>query len=64
MKLKFAPKYTHHAKGKTHANILAMPRPKYQGKDFFQRADFRGLLLSDYQEALGSAAAKSVEQIN
>jgi len=33
-----------------------MAKPDYQGKDFFQRSEFRGLLLADYQEAIGEQA--------
>jgi len=38
-----------------------MSKPEYQGKDFFQRSDFRGLLLADYQEAIGEKAFDCVE---
>ena len=41
-----------------------MSKPEYQGKDFFQRSDFRGLLLADYQEAIGEKAFDCVEQLN
>ena len=41
-----------------------MPKPEYQGNDFFQRSDFRGLLLADYQDAIGQKALDSVEDLN
>jgi len=41
-----------------------MPKPEYQGKDFFQRSEFRGLILADYQEAVGKKAFRCVEDIN
>lgn len=41
-----------------------MPKVEYQGKDFFQRSDFRGLLLADYQEAIGDQATHLVEALN
>jgi len=41
-----------------------MPKTEYQGKDFFERSDFRGLLLADYQEALGQPAQDLVEELN
>ena len=44
--------------------ILAMPRPQYHGKDFFQRAEFRGLFLADHQEAIGERAFKCVDELN
>lgn len=31
-----------------HQDVLAMAKPEYHGKDFFQRTEFRGLLLADY----------------
>lgn len=46
MKMKFnSPK---NYKKNEHIDVLAMPKTQYHGKDFFQRADFRGLLLADY----------------
>jgi len=46
MRMKFnSPK---NYKKNEHIDVLAMPKPEYHGKDFFQRADFRGLLLADY----------------
>jgi hypothetical protein len=47
-----------------HEAILAMPKTEYQGKDFFWRSEFRGLILADYQEAIGNKAFKCVEDIN
>ena len=41
-----------------------MPRPTYHGKDFFQRPQFRGLLLADHQEALGERAFRCVDSLN
>jgi hypothetical protein len=45
-------------------NVLAIPKPSYQGKDFFQRPEFRGLLLADHQEIVGPRAYEMVEQLN
>jgi len=47
-----------------HQDILAMAKPEYHGKDFFQRKEFRGLLLADYQEAIGEKAFMCVDQLN
>lgn len=46
-KLKFKARKT---KPRNHTRDLVLSQPKvdYQGQDFFQRADFRGLLLADY----------------
>ena len=41
-----------------------MSKPEYHGKDFFQRKEFRGLLLADYQEAIGEKAFECVDQLN
>lgn len=41
-----------------------MPKVEYQGKDFFQRNEFRGLFLADHQEALGKKAFKCVDDLN
>ena len=41
-----------------------MSKPEYHGKDFFQRKEFRGLLLADYQEAIGEKAFACVDQLN
>ena len=54
MRMKFTqPKFYNQS---DHLNILAMPKTEYQWKDFFQRSEFRGLLLADYQEAIGDKA--------
>ena len=47
-----------------HQDVLAMAKPEYHGKDFFQRKEFRGLLLADYQEAIGEKAFACVDQLN
>ena len=44
--------------------MLAMPKPQYHGKDFFQRSEFRGLFLADHQEAIGERAFKCVDSLN
>lgn len=41
-----------------------MPRPQYHGKDFFHRPQFRGLFLSDHQEAIGEEAFRCVDSLN
>lgn len=41
-----------------------MAKPEYHGKDFFQRKEFRGLLLADYQEAIGEKAFACVDNLN
>ena len=41
-----------------------MAKPEYHGKDFFQRKEFRGLLLADYQEAIGEKAFACVDSLN
>jgi hypothetical protein len=41
-----------------------MPKPEYQGRDFFWRNDFRGLFLADYQEQIGEQAYECVDQLN
>ena len=46
------------------SNVLAFPKQEYQGKDFFDRSEFRGLLLADYQDACGQTARQSVKQLN
>ena len=45
-------------------DVLAMPKPQYHGKDFFQRQEFRGLFLADHQEAIGERAFKCVDTLN
>ena len=47
-----------------HQDVLAMAKSEYHGKDFFQRKEFRGLLLADYQEAIGEKAFACVDQLN
>ena len=47
-----------------HQDVLSMAKPEYHGKDFFQRKEFRGLLLADYQEAIGEKAFACVDQLN
>jgi hypothetical protein len=51
-------------KSSNRTEILAMPKNQYHGKDFFQRAEFRGLFLADHQEALGQKAFNYVDQLN
>ena len=41
-----------------------MPKLDYQGKDFFSKQDFRGLLIADYQEAIGNKAFECVDELN
>lgn len=45
-------------------NILSMPKTTYNGKDFFQKKEFRGLLLADHQEALGKKAFECIDELN
>lgn len=52
------------SKSSERTRILAMPKPTYHGKDFFQRPQFRGLLLADHQEALGESAFQCVDSLN
>ena len=47
-----------------HTDVLSMAKAEYHGKDFFQRKEFRGLLLADYQEAIGDKAFACVDQLN
>ena len=47
-----------------HQDVLAMAKPEHHGKDFFQRKEFRGLLLADYQEAIGEKAFACVDSLN
>lgn len=62
IKLKFnAPRIY---ESNVHQDVLAMAKPEYHGKDFFQRKEFRGLLLADYQEAIGEKAFACVDQLN
>lgn len=41
--------------------MLATPKPEFHGKDFFHRSEFRGLLLADYQDAIGENAVACVD---
>lgn len=50
-----------HYESNAHQDVLAMAKPEYHGKDFFQRKEFRGLLLADYQEAIGEKAFACVD---
>lgn len=43
---------------------MAIPKPDYRGKDFFQRPEFRGLIIADYQNAIGDKAKDSVDLLN
>jgi len=47
-----------------HQDVLAMAKAEHHGKDFFQRKEFRGLLLADYQEAIGEKAFACVDSLN
>lgn len=61
-KLKFTvPKQMQHSE---HLDTLATAKPDYYSKDFFAQKEFRGLVLSDYQEAVGSKAFQAVEDLN
>ena len=44
--------------------MLAMPKEEHNASDFFQRQEFRGLLLADHQEALGKQAYDAVDHLN
>ena len=59
MKLKFNPPKKYESN--MHQDVLSMAKPDYHGKDFFQRKEFRGLLLADYQEAIGEKAFACVD---
>jgi hypothetical protein len=59
LKLKFSRPTEYNAS--LHNTILAMAKPEYHGKDFFQRNEFRGLILADYQEAIGEKAFQCVD---
>lgn len=43
---------------------MASPKAAYYARDFFQRSEFRGLLLADYQEAIGDSAFEYVNKLN
>lgn len=47
LQLKFEKRSTS-VMSRARENVLAIPKPQYQGKDFFQRQEFRGLLLADH----------------
>jgi hypothetical protein len=51
-------------KGNERDTILSVPKPEYQGQDFFHRQEFRGLLLADHQDALGPSSFARVEDMN
>lgn len=63
LQLKFDQKNTQPL-NRPRQDVLALPKPDYRGKDLFQRPDFRGLVLSDYQVAIGERARESVELLN
>ena len=45
--------------------MLAMAKQDYFEKDFFQRKEFRGLLLADYQDAIDKEKADAcVDSLN
>ena len=48
LQLKFTPRKTLTSSPTSHISVLATPRPAYRGRDFFQRPDFRGLLIADH----------------
>lgn len=61
-KLKFTiPKQYEHSE---HLDTLATAKPDFYSKDFFAQREFRGLVLSDYQEAIGQKAFQAVESLN
>lgn len=62
-KLTFGPRVTQTITSK-HNDVLAMPKRKFRGFDFFQKPEFRGLLLPDYQLAIGEKAWDSVDLLN
>ena len=51
-------------KASNRTEMLAKPKNQYHGKDFFQRAEFRGLFLADHQEVLGPKAFECVDDLN
>jgi len=57
MKFNYPKRYT----DDEHINILAMPKAEYLGYDLFKRSEFRGMLLADYQEAVGPKAGEIVQ---
>ena len=62
LRLKFSK--MKHYPSNVHQDMLAISKQDYHGKDFFQRKEFRGLLLADYQEAIGEKAFQCVDQLN
>lgn len=62
-KLKFSARVTE-SRNNARDNVLSQPKPEFQGTDFFQRSEFRGLLLADYQEVLGKKGKAAVEKLN
>ena len=44
--------------------MLAIAKPEYRGRDFFQRPEFRGMIISDFQNAIGDRAKQSVDLLN
>jgi hypothetical protein len=53
--LKFDPRNTQPIK-KYRDTMLSMAKPEYRGRDFFQRPEFRGMIISDFQNAIGDRA--------
>jgi hypothetical protein len=41
-----------------------LPKPRLRGHDFFLNPDFRGLLVSDFQDAIGKKAYEIVDELN
>ena len=62
-KLKFNPRVTE-SRNNARDQVLSQPKPEFQGTDFFQRSEFRGLLLADYQEVLGAKGKQAVTKLN
>lgn len=62
-KTSFVPRVTQ-TKTSKHIDVLAMPKSQFRGFDFFQKPEFRGLLLPDYQNAIGERAKDSVDLLN
>ena len=63
-KLKFEPRKITDHRNQTRDTILSIPKPEYQGTDFFLKEEFRGLLLADYQAAIGKKAIDIVGTLN
>jgi hypothetical protein len=51
MPLKFQDRTTRNMSS-LRTEILAIPKPDFYSKDIFQRNEFRGLLVSDYQNVI------------